>query len=234
MTTQTLLRESLTLPGGEFDIYDLSHPMSETDTGHTAHKLGMEHGNFDYDGTAWIRMSIHSHAGSHMELPRNLRPDLTDAIQTPLTTGIGWMEILDLSDLPPEHVLTVEDLERAGLNRVKKGELAGIFSNPDATKTEAGDRRIRLSSVAMQAIADRGISAICMDNGTLAIEATPEECIKIHNIFLGHGIPIIENLYSLGQVPAERVFFIALALPVIDLDSSPVRALALVPKTAGK
>ncbi len=47
-----------------------------------------------------------------------------------------------------------------------------------------------------------------------------------HDILLGNGLVIVENLTRLDAVPADTFEFIALPLPVTGRDGSPVRAIA--------
>lgn len=60
--------------------------------------------------------------------------------------------------------------------------------------------------------------------GTASISIDPPDCFKAHEIILGAGIPVIENLVLDGIQPGE---YILLAFPMKfrDADGSPVRVL---------
>jgi kynurenine formamidase len=51
---------------------------------------------------------------------------------------------------------------------------------------------------------------------------------EVHHRLLGAGIPILENLANLAEIPGHRCDFVALAPPIRGASGSPVRALALV------
>ncbi len=51
-----------------------------------------------------------------------------------------------------------------------------------------------------------------------------------HRIITGAGIPVIECLNNLVQLQKQRIFLIALPLPIANLDASPVRAIAIEPE----
>lgn len=222
--------ETIDLPGGRFRIVDLSQPLSETGRGHTGHRLALRRGNFGFDGTYFHEVELHSHLGTHVELPRNVSLDYPDALQTPLSLGMGWMQLIDLSDLPARHVLTTDDLLARGLEKVRPGDIAGIFGGHKGSYLEPeADERVRLTVESIEALLARGIKGLCMDNSTLALETSAEECRAMHEAVLGKNLPIFENFYTLHELPADRIFLIALWLPIEELDSSPTRAVGLVP-----
>lgn len=218
------------LPGGKFRMVDLSHPLAADATGHTGHGLKMTRGNFPYDDSFFHVMEVHSHLGTHVEVPRNVNLDYPDAVDTPLSAFIGWLQLIDLRDLPENHQLTVDDLTARGLDKVRPGDIAGIHGqHKGAYHDPQNDRRVRLSVDTMQALVDRGIRAVLMDNSTLSLETTKDECRAMHETFLGQNLPIFENFYSLDQLSSDRVFFLGFPLPIRDLDSSPIRAVAFEP-----
>lgn len=218
------------LPGGRFRIVELSSVVSPHDTGHTGHTLKMERGNFPFDDSFYHIMQVHSHLGTHVEVPRNAGLDLPDAVDTPIGAFIGWLQLLNLESLPPNHELTVADLEKAGLDKVKPGDIAGIYGkHKGGYHDPANDKRVRLNVETMQALVDRGIRAVLMDNSTLSLETGKEACQAMHRVFLANNLPIFENFYTLDRLSHDRVFFLGLPLPFVDLDSSPIRAIAFEP-----
>ena len=73
-----------------------------------------------------------------------------------------------------------------------------------------------------------------MDRGpgiaTLGLDlpgVNPTEWEKVHKIFLGREIVIVEGLTNLDAIRDEEVFFIALPLKIKGRDGSPVRAVAI-------
>lgn len=217
-------------PAGRFRIVELSSVVSPHDTGHTGHKLSMERGQFSFDDSFYHIMQVHSHLGTHVEVPRNAGLDLPDAVDTPIGAFIGTLQLLNLEFLPENHELTVADLEKAGLDKVKPGDIAGIFGkHKGGYHDPANDKRVRLNVETMQALVDRGIRAVLMDNSTLSLETGKEACQQMHRVFLANNLPIFENFYDLDKLKHDRVFFLGLPLPFKDLDSSPIRAIAFEP-----
>jgi kynurenine formamidase len=54
-----------------------------------------------------------------------------------------------------------------------------------------------------------------------------------HSILLGAGIPVVEHLTGLGQLPPSGFLFSAAPVPVAGFASFPVRAYAAVPVQSG-
>ena len=52
-----------------------------------------------------------------------------------------------------------------------------------------------------------------------------------HSILLGHGIPIVEHLCGLGELPDSGFHFFAVPVKVKRFGTFPVRAFAIVPVT---
>jgi arylformamidase len=222
--------DEVEFPAGRFRLVDLSRPVSADDTGHTGHTLKMKRGNFPFDDSFYHIMEVHSHLGTHVEVPRNVDLSYSDALETPLGSFIGWLQLINLEHLPENHQLTVEDLKQAGLDKVRPGDIAGIFGkHKGGYHDPANDKRVRLSVETMQALVDRGIRAVLMDNSTLSLETSKEACRAMHKVFLDNNLPIFENFYTLDKLTSDRVFFLGFPLPFKDLDSSPIRAVAFEP-----
>jgi kynurenine formamidase len=73
---------------------------------------------------------------------------------------------------------------------------------------------------------DKKIKAYMTD--ATAVDAVNSETSAKHKVLLGAGIPIVENLRNLHQLPENRPFFIsALPLRLAGREGSPCRAVAL-------
>ena len=68
-----------------------------------------------------------------------------------------------------------------------------------------------------------GIDAVNID------DAQPGGPRPAHSILLGAGIPIVEHLTGLGQLPPTGFLFTAAPVPVEAFATFPVRAYAVVP-----
>jgi kynurenine formamidase len=62
------------------------------------------------------------------------------------------------------------------------------------------------------------------------ISADPADAVAlpVHNILLGAGMVLVENLTNLAAVPAPSFLFAGFPLKIRDADGSPIRAVAIV------
>lgn len=73
----------------------------------------------------------------------------------------------------------------------------------------------------VEALADKGVITIGID--TPSVDVFTSKDLPAHNAFLRRGMAILENL-DLARVPAGVYELIALPLPLVGFDASPVRA----------
>jgi kynurenine formamidase len=83
-----------------------------------------------------------------------------------------------------------------------------------------------LTGEAGQALAERGVALVGIDSWN--IDDTSDGTRPVHTCLLGAGIPIVENLRGLDQLPAGGFRFTAVPLPIRGGSAVPVRAFASV------
>ncbi|MEW6232671.1 MAG: cyclase family protein [Chloroflexota bacterium] len=83
-----------------------------------------------------------------------------------------------------------------------------------------------LTRDAAQYLADSGAALVGIDS--LNIDDTRDGYRPVHTILLGVGIPIVEHLCGLDQLPDQGFRFFAVPAKVKGLGSFPVRAFAIV------
>ncbi len=83
-----------------------------------------------------------------------------------------------------------------------------------------------LTKDAAQFLADEGAALVGIDSYN--IDDTADLSRPVHTILLGAGIPIVEHMYDLNQLPGEGFTFFAVPVKVKGLGTFPVRAFAIV------
>jgi arylformamidase len=63
---------------------------------------------------------------------------------------------------------------------------------------------------------------------TISADAADAATLPIHNILLGAGMVVVENLTNLAAVPAPSFTLASFPLKIRGADGSPVRAVAIV------
>jgi kynurenine formamidase len=85
-----------------------------------------------------------------------------------------------------------------------------------------------LTEDACRDLVDRGATLVGIDS--FNIDDTADGRRPAHTVLLGAGIPIVEHLRGLGQLPGSRFRFSAVPVKVKGFGTFPVRAFARVPR----
>jgi len=83
-----------------------------------------------------------------------------------------------------------------------------------------------LTQDAAQLLADEGAALVGIDSYN--IDDTADLTRPVHSILLGAGIPIVEHMCNLGQLPAAGFKFFAVPVKIKGMGTFPVRAFAIV------
>jgi arylformamidase len=175
---------------------------------------------------AMDRISMIGNTGTYLDSPYHRYADGTDLAGLPLTA---------LVDLPVAVVRTAGSSVRA----VDVGALAAVevrdravllhtggdrhWGTPDYARdapylTEAGARWLVEHGARLV-----GIDAVNIDDGV------PGGSRPAHTVLLAAGIPIVEHLTGLGQLPPTGARFTAAPPRVVGFGTFPVRAYAWIP-----
>ncbi len=85
-----------------------------------------------------------------------------------------------------------------------------------------------LTSDAAEYLAQSGVALVGIDSYN--IDDTKDGSRPAHSILLQHGIPIVEHLCGLGELPNDNFKFFAVPVKVKRLGTFPVRAFGIVSK----
>ena len=84
-----------------------------------------------------------------------------------------------------------------------------------------------LSAEIAEYLAQAGARLVGIDS--FNIDDTSSGTRPVHSILLRHGIPIVEHLCGLGELPNDRFKFFAVPVKVKGMGTFPVRAFGIVP-----
>lgn len=171
---------------------------------------------YDYDNTLMFDIDTMSHIGSHVEAPSHYNPSLLDVSMLPVTKFFGEGTCVDLTYKLKGEGITIEDLE----GHVQNGDVVLLH----ARNFDKQDRPY-ISSGLAEWMVDH-IKLLGIDS-TVSLEESPKLLLS-HKNLLGNSIPIVEGLTNLDKIVGKRFVFIGLPWNVKGLDSSPIRAIALL------
>lgn len=182
------------------------------------------------------RLCLATHIGTHVDAPYHFVPGAATVDEMPLERYMGPALLLDLRPaargLEP---LTVAQLTAAGaLPDVLPGKIAVLFTG--WAEAESGGPRFYghgpyLSTEGAAYLAEHGVNAVAVDFPIDKHPPTPQSTIHdfpVHRLFLGRGIPLIENLINLHLLVGEEFELWALPLKLKGGDGAATRAVARI------
>ncbi len=212
---------------------DLSHKMipgrEEYGLELETHQTAELYPQYEVGEDVWyILQSVHmgSHCGTHIEFPYHHNRDGLDAGSFPLERLIGDCVLLDYRHKAPNEAVTLAELQEQS-DRIRPGDMVmfnfGVAGNYG---TDEGHTRPYIAHEAIQWLVDeKRINLIGSDASGIEIKGVANQ--PNHQYLMDNQIPIIEFASNLDGLQDSRFTLVVLALPVVGLDSCPVRLLAI-------
>lgn len=179
------------------------------------------------DGFTEKRISISSHTGTHMDAPAHIIPGGATLDQWTVNRFAGGAAVVDVTDLKTPHI-RLEELKRHEAS-IKESEFVLLhtgwsryWGEPQYFKEYPV-----LTPEAARWLADFQLKGVGMD--TISADEPDSAALPVHNILLGAGAAIIENLVHLEQLPQTGFTFCCFPLKMEDAEASPVRAVVILP-----
>lgn len=175
-------------------------------------------------------MDLTSHLGTHCECPYHHDDNWPSVAQLPLTTFMGRALYVVL-DLPENHQITGADLEKAIGDRVREGDVILLDSPhklPPFTPATNGpdDHRLVVGEDSAKWFAAKKVKCVGFGDG-VSIEDCLENVKPFHDILMAQNIVFLEVLKNLELLKTDTFFISYSPLPIMGLDSCPVRVYAI-------
>lgn len=159
-------------------------------------------------------LTMSTHSGAHADAPLHYASDAPDIASVDLSAYLGECLVVDARGagmlIRTEHI---PDL--GGAERVLFRTFATFPNDAWADETTA------VAPDAIDALAAAGVRLVGLDGPSIDPQAS--KTMDAHLAVLRHDIRVLEGLV-LDDVPAGRYELIALPLPIVGGDASPVRA----------
>ena len=175
-------------------------------------------------------MDLTSHLGTHCECPYHHDDSWPSVAEMPLTSFLGRALYVVL-DLPTNHQITGEDLERAIGDRVQEGDVVLLDSPhklPPFTPATNGpdDHRLVVGENSAKWFAAKKVKCVGFGDG-VSIEDCQENVKPFHDILMAQNIVFLEVLKNLELLRTDTFFISYSPLPIRGLESCPVRVYAM-------
>ena len=167
-------------------------------------------------------LELGGHAGTHVEGPLHTIEGGDAISDLDVERFFGEAIVLDLSSCPQGEPLAPKYLQRAAEpgGGVQTGDIALFHFDWE----RRGGELPYPSTEALQWLVDRGIKLLGIDTPGLDIPGNHH--LPNHHLLFANGIPLIEWLGNLDQLPQPRVYVFAQPLPATQTDAIPLRVLA--------
>ena len=176
-------------------------------------------------------MDLMSHLGTHAECPYHHDDNWPSVAEVPLTSFMGRGIYVSIEGTEPNSYITPELLDKFCLPLMEDDTIVILDSPyklpPFTPKTNtAEDKRLFVNGETAKWFLAHKAKAIGFGDG-VSIENSNDDVKPFHDILLAENILFIEVLKNLEKLE-KKVFFMSYSpLPIIGLDSSPVRAYAI-------
>ncbi|MGL5434194.1 MAG: cyclase family protein [Lachnospiraceae bacterium] len=177
-------------------------------------------------------MDLTSHLGTHCECPYHHDDEWPSVAELPLTSFVGRAIYVDFKEtVSPYTHITAADLDRATAGKLKEGDIVILDSSykiepfTPATNT-AADQRLLIGKESAEWFRDHKVKCVGFGDG-VSIENANEDVKPFHDILMAENIVFLEVLKNLEKLQKDVFFMSYSPLPIIGLDSCPVRVYAI-------
>ncbi len=176
-------------------------------------------------------VDITSHLGTHVECPYHHDDNWTDVNSLPLTTFMGRAIYVKIEHMKPYTHIMPEDLEKSCGDLIKEDDIVILDSQyqiePFTEKTNTKeDERLLICAEAAQWFKSKKVKCVGFGDG-VSIENCEKDVKAFHDILMAEDIVFLEVLKNLDKLNSKVFFMSYSPLPIIGLDSCPIRAYAI-------
>jgi arylformamidase len=169
-----------------------------------------------------------SHVGTHVEAPLHFLTDGGDTASIPVERLIGPAIVLDFRHKQVNEPITLAEMQAGGDIQVGDRVLTMTGRHTQYRTPQSHDRPYITEEAVRWLVEDRKINCLGTDSSGFEVRGVSHH--PNHRLLNNAGIPVLECLNNLVELKQPRIFLIALPLPIIGLDASPVRAIAIEPE----
>jgi len=179
------------------------------------------------EGVNLTRITMLVHTGTHVDAPKHFLDNVPCIEEISLDSFFGPCKLFRYSNKPANQEITLEEVQRSGFNLNQED----IFLLATGIEAFAETREYNYlypfpSEKLIRWLISKKIKAYMTD--ATSVDPVGAEGSPKHHLLLGAGIPIVENLCNLSQLPEEKPFIIfALPLKLGGREGAPCRAVAL-------
>ena len=219
------MNNQTSIPKGR--IVDLTHVLYPYKEQYTL-EVSRRNERHGAEGDIMSTVFLWSHVGTHVEAPLHFLTDGGDTASIAIERLFGTAIVLDFRHKAVNEAITLDEIKAAG--EIQIGDRVLVMTGRHTSyRTPASHDRPFISEEAVRwLVEDRQINCLGTDSSGFEVRGVSHH--PNHRLLNNAGIPVIECLTNLVELRAQRVFLIALPLPIVALDATPIRAIAIEPE----
>ncbi len=175
------------------------------------------------DGMELTEITFSSHTGTHFDTPHHVLPQGCTIEKVDLSRLVGVAKVFDVSKIGVGSIIDKAALLKCGV-QLNKGDAALIFSGAEKLIGKPGyfTDYSPLTADAAAWLVENHVGIVGVDM------PSADHDFSAHRVLLDAGICIVESLVNLKSLLDGGPFlFVALPLPFLGVEASPVRAVAI-------
>ena len=172
------------------------------------------------------QLTMLGNTGTYLDAPYHRYPDGADLSAIPLARTVGLPTVVVRVTGAGQYGMGVGALAALDV----RGAAVLLHTGDDARfgSPAYADGRHFLTRAGAEWLVAHGAALVGID--ALNIDDTEDGSRQAHTLLLAAGIPVVEHLTGLGQLPPSGAWFTAVPLRVEGLGTIPVRAFARLPE----
>ena len=214
-----------TIPKGR--MVDLTHVLQPGKEQYTL-EVARKNERHGAEGDIMSVVYMWSHVGTHVEAPLHFLANGADTAAIPLDRLIGPAIVLDFRHKEVNEPISLAEMQASGDIQAGDRVLTMTGRHTQYRTPHSHDRPYITEEAMRWLVEDRKIA--CLGTDSSGFEVRGVSHYPNHRLLNNAGIPALECLTNLVELRTQRVFLIALPIPVLGLDASPVRAIAIEPE----
>ncbi len=180
------------------------------------------------EGDIMSTVYMWSHVGTHVEAPLHFLSDGGDAASLKIEQLMGPAIVLDFRNKGVNEAITLDEIKAAGDVQVGDRVLIMTGRHTSYRTPQSHERPFITEEAVRWMVEDRKINCLGTDSSGFEVRGVSHH--PNHRILNNAGVPVLECLTNLVELHKQRVYLIALPLPITKLDACPVRAIAIEPE----
>lgn len=210
-------------------VIDLSHPLNpDTPVYPGTPRVGVDRANtVAEDGFLEHRLTLSTHAGTHVDAPAHMIAGGDTLDDLPVDRFLGRALVLDPGPLDAQGRVTADHV---GASRARLAGYGFVLLRTGWSSRWGQPSYLEgfpcLTPAAARTLVDLGVRGFGVD--AISVDPVGDPDLAVHQVLLGGGLVLVENLNGLERLPDAGFMFHALPLRISGGDGSPVRAVAIV------